>query len=72
MDSSLQIVKSANLDFKNRSADATWEFSKSSNSKTEISAWETTVKMKEVDIPLRYVKFLKKITNNRTNKSKYS
>jgi hypothetical protein len=67
----LLIYKAAKASFKNRTADEIFEFS-DSTSKTKISAWETTVKMKGVNEPLRYVKFLKKVTNTRTNKSKYT
>lgn len=67
----LLIYKAAKASFKNRTADEIFEFS-DSTSKTKISAWETTVKMKSVNEPLRYVKFLKKVTNTRTNKRKYT
>lgn len=40
--------------------------------KTKISAWETTVEMNGVNEYLRYLKFLKKVTNIKTNKSKYT
>lgn len=68
----LNIVKTAAANFKSRPFDKTWIYSESHCSKTTISAWETTVTMNGVDSPLRYVKFLKKVTDKKTNKSKYT
>jgi len=53
-------------------SNATWISHKTTTKKITISVWETTVKMKGVTEPLRFIKFLEKTTDCNTNKSKYN
>lgn len=72
MNKRLNIAKAAKDSFKGRPADEIWEFSDSNNTKTKVSAWETVVSMNGVTKLLKYVKFIKKVTNIKTGKSKYT
>jgi len=71
-DMRLNIVKDAKAALKNRTANITWIFQKTSTTKVTISVWQTYVKMKGVTEPLRFIKFLEKTTDCNTNKSKYN
>jgi predicted transposase YbfD/YdcC len=69
---SLTIVKDAKAAFKKSSENVTWSFQKTASKIVTISAWETSVSMKGVTEPLRFIKFLEKTTDCNTNKSKYN
>jgi len=71
-DMRLNIVKDAKASLKNSTSNITWIFQKTSTTKVTISAWETSVKMKGVTEPLRFIKFKEKTTDCNTNKSKYN
>jgi len=68
----LNIVKDAKAAFKNTTANITWIFHKTTTKIVTISVWETSVKMKGVTDPLRFIKFSEKTTDCNTNKSKYN
>jgi hypothetical protein len=70
-DKRLNIVKDAMSTFKRQSADLVWDIQKNNLETITISAWTCEVKMAGVNDTVKFVKFLEKTKNSKTNKVEF-